>query len=1302
MKHDFGENSCGPHDQQTVVLTAIESQTKAIVSTISTIQDSVIITNGEMRSLRKDLQALRSALVDSQATDTSNNTLDHKKDLGNNNKRLEVAKGCQQRRNMAGAPENTQVSLYTSDATREAYIQGWSGRNVGHAVSTVSYSPNDDHSLITFVETETGPDSRALYLVSEEDTDHLGYGIPGPEPSGRKLAPDGDVASMINEPASLAASSPESTFTSHDARSTRCVESGYRSGSIRSRCSPQKSCPRGGRRTYTANSGLRSSLAKTRICSTRSKFGSHGGNITPRPGKDAARIKKLLDKARQARKARLSVRKQRILGTESTFIQSSADSDRQGQSEGPECTQYLLQHSDHISGDDRTSNTAAKSKDDDTDFDSSEASGGFVSTAVTPTRESQDGSHIYTLDAAANLAGRPLAEPSKVTDIIVLQVSPPLSTGTALGEEEDFRIQPASSLESENDFLGSPSSGSNHTTSERERTMIVPAKNGEANVMENSDVTQATYSQPQGSMQDSENVHGEDDQLSCRIGCRTAVEGKTLADSDDIMQQDQLDSPAGQKVRREDGAVEERLLARVRDHGLRQHPDAIADEVSGEEPHRRLELLETNGMDSNQSENGKGRSDHNDSEKTQDFDTYHLQGNEHNGAAGVTNPETAQCFDSAAHQANRSWHDDHPTNDLMDNREYGLEAVRMTTPQSKSHGQEVTEKGCSSSLDKEHISGGLVPTSPHCLLISDKDSAPVHVDPSCTVDERNLSQHQSPVSCIDSGEPASDYCAGEESGAADHPLKTSTPDQSASSQPGEGRGQKRPRKMSHEGYKNKHPRFEESTNAEALAGPTTERGESESFIAFPGPFSFTAEDGVSTSFQNEPTRENMTLFSTAQLGTVSMESGDRKNRAKHAEKQDGFMQSMISLDENLLEEDKSIESASRCTDDRQGIMPTSILNNSPISTTEDMVDQGITRGEDLSSRQPASSPLKEVHGRKRPRETPADEQNHTSKRHRPTSRLKEISHRDSARRDMTASGNGRCERITGSSDIEMTDSSTLLDQDHDPQSGHGPERKGNTDESIKLGGMTLVSTNGGWKALVEKNKRERERTKLRTRHTRDILQQMRRERETGIAVVFPKEFTSLPPCGNPPSIRDEETPGATRVFTALESEVNNVQLGNQEGISPSLDDQDRQRQPESSSKRIIVCESDSRVAILGNSPVEQHDMTRQAQSGVDSSNSVPRTVPMDSHMDGTRPTTDRHGEGHRDDPISKDVLNIKQTLEVGSISEQTSNHSSAAHIISSMGYEEIAQQEADSGTSEIVDYAAVIDNFSQTVPELER
>ncbi|KAG9765471.1 hypothetical protein KCU73_g436, partial [Aureobasidium melanogenum] len=1262
MKHDFDENRCGPHDQQTVVLTAIESQTKAIVSTISTIQDSVIITNGEMQSLRKDLQALRSAFVDSRATDTSNNTLDHKTDFGNKEKRLEVAKRCQQRRNMAGAPENTQVGLYTSNATREADIQGWSG------------------SLITFVGTETGPDSKALFIVSEKDTDHLGYGIHGPEPSGQRLALDDDVASIINEPVSLAAPSLESIFT-HDARSTRRAKSEYRSASIRSLRSPQKSCPSGGRRTCTANSRLRSSLAKTRICSTRSKFGGHGGNITPRSGKDAARIKKLLDKARKARKARLSARKQRILGTESTFIQSSADSDYQEQSEGPECTQYLVQHSDHISGDNRTSNTEAKCKDGDSDFDRSEASGDFASTAVTPTRESQDDSYIYTLDSAANLAERLLTKPSKVTDIMVLQVPPPLSTCTALGEEEDSRRQPVSSLESEKALLGSPSSSSNHITSERERAMIVPAKNGEANVMENFDVIQTTYTQPHGSMQDSENVHREDDQLSCRVGCKSAVGGKTLADSDDIMQQDQLDSPAGQKVRREDGAVEERLLACVRDHGLRQHPDAIADEVSGEEPHRRLELLETNGMDSNQSENEKGRSDHNDSEKTQDFDTYHLQGNEHNGTAGVTNPDTGQCFDSVAHQANRSWHNNHTTNDLMENRGYGLEAVRMTTPpQTKSHGQGVTEKGCSSSLDVEHMSGELVPTPPHRLLISDKDSAPVHVNPSGTVDERNLSQHQSPVSCIDSGVPPSGDCAGEESGATDQPLKTSTSDQSASWRPEEGRGQKRPRKMSHEGYKNKHPKFEEGINAEVMAGSTTEKRESESFMAFSGPFSFTAEDGVSTSFQNEPTRENITLFSTAQLGTVSMESDDRRNRAKDVEKQDGFMQSMISPDEDLLEEDKSIESASKCTDDRKGITiplaPTSILNNSPISTIEDMVDQGITRGEELSSIQPASSPLKEVHGRKRPRETPADEQDHTNKRHRPTSTLKEMSYRDGARRDMTASGNGRCERITGSSDIEMTNSSTLLDQDHDPQSGHGPESKGNTDESIKLGRMTLVSANGGWKALVEKNKRERERTKLRTRHARDILQQMRRERETGIAVVFPKDFTSLPPCGNPPSIRDGETPEATH-------------------------DQDRQRQPESSSKRIIVCESDFRVAIQGNSPVEQHDMTRQAQSGVDSDNSATTTVPMDSQMDGTQPTKDHHDEGRCDDPISKDVLNAKQTLKFGSILEQTS-YGSAAHIINSVGYQEIAQQEGDSGTSEIVDYAAVIDNFSQTVPELER
>jgi hypothetical protein len=58
MKHEFSEKTRDIQDQQTVVLTAIESQTKIIVSTMSIVQETVTSMDGEIRDLRKDLEAL--------------------------------------------------------------------------------------------------------------------------------------------------------------------------------------------------------------------------------------------------------------------------------------------------------------------------------------------------------------------------------------------------------------------------------------------------------------------------------------------------------------------------------------------------------------------------------------------------------------------------------------------------------------------------------------------------------------------------------------------------------------------------------------------------------------------------------------------------------------------------------------------------------------------------------------------------------------------------------------------------------------------------------------------------------------------------------------------------------------------------------------------------------------------------------------------------------------------------------------------------------------------------------------------
>lgn len=92
---------------------------------------------------------------------------------------------------------------------------------------------------------------------------------------------------------------------------------------------------------------------------------------------------------------------------------------------------------------------------------------------------------------------------------------------------------------------------------------------------------------------------------------------------------------------------------------------------------------------------------------------------------------------------------------------------------------------------------------------------------------------------------------------------------------------------------------------------------------------------------------------------------------------------------------------------------------------------------------------------------------------------------------------------------------------------------------------------------------------------------------------------------------------------------------------------------------------------------------------------------MGSQVDGSKPSDPGHGRVRFDDSADEDVLEAMRILESSDTSDQASIFDkTAANATGSAGYGGIVQRD-DSGTSEIVDYAAVIDDFSQTVPDLE-
>ncbi|KEQ57865.1 uncharacterized protein M437DRAFT_70472 [Aureobasidium melanogenum CBS 110374] len=86
--------------------------------------------------------------------------------------------------------------------------------------------------------------------------------------------------------------------------------------------------------------------------------------------------------------------------------------------------------------------------------------------------------------------------------------------------------------------------------------------------------------------------------------------------------------------------------------------------------------------------------------------------------------------------------------------------------------------------------------------------------------------------------------------------------------------------------------------------------------------------------------------------------------------------------------------------------------------------------------------------------------------------------------------------------------------------------------------------------------------------------------------------------------------------------------------------------------------------------------------------------------EGLEPSNDGRGDLPLKDSVYKDDPQTTQTLEPIASSSQTSMFdTAAADMTSSMANDKIVQKD-DFGTSEIDDYAAVIDDFSQTVPEL--
>lgn len=134
---------------------------------------------------------------------------------------------------------------------------------------------------------------------------------------------------------------------------------------------------------------------------------------------------------------------------------------------------------------------------------------------------------------------------------------------------------------------------------------------------------------------------------------------------------------------------------------------------------------------------------------------------------------------------------------------------------------------------------------------------------------------------------------------------------------------------------------------------------------------------------------------------------------------------------------------------------------------------------------------------------------------------------------------------------------------------------------------------------------------------------------------------------------------------------------------------------------MIVDKEESGIIRRGKSLFAHAELVRQTESEVATGDPAPTGVCMNNPVDGIKPSNDGLCDLSSKDLVHKDDPQATQTLEPIATSNQVSMFdTAAADMTSSKANDKIVQQD-DSGTSEIDDYAAVIDDFSQTVPELK-
>jgi hypothetical protein len=723
---------------------------------MSTVQD--------IRDLRKDLEALKHSCANFSAIYTQNSTPEHEKDFENEDRGLEVAKIYQNNGNTAGTFTNIGADFTVSSSAHDTHIEDRSETYGGIPVSTGSHSLDCDYPLVRFEPSpQNGTDAGILYITDGSDTAGFEHETSEQGLVGQEVRVDNDMTNVLNESTFFV--DPDaviSILTTHDTRRRRRTEYQNGCGIITFPSGQLISDTVGDRRALATHMRSRPSLREKRTSSIRPKVSHRGVDRIVNSSKEAAKIKKRLEKIRRAKHESRSksmkpsdhVNAQKLEECSHGSVRAekpTTNSDMEDASSEEKSDSVIrdlgIQSSHGGYMNKGVSGTATRCNTDHESPDSLEISEDFASAAVNRIRQGKEQSRNHTSSDASEASDKSLMSASEVATVNTVEASPKQSSSVATATEE-LTTGAIASAYSKDIFSESLSDNYKHTTSEKDETMIVVLEDREADSLDKSDAMCVSSVQSRGQLWSSEKTDDIDHHTSYGEGYPIAVESKTSGNNDGKTSQVLPDSRIERQVYGDRIALEERVGARANHHVSAEHTNAVHGEVEEKKLHELLRAPEAKEMDMEQPVREMTKPHHVDNSEILIPRDRHLhqmtsRSDDRSQRADFADPSAVYSFGGVTDEAEVSWQSDHLTSDWTTDPGFELGITPVANlPNSNDSRQQMTGDGHSDSLDAGSRRDGPVATPPLASLVSDRDIATAEVDSisGSTVNELNASE----------------------------------------------------------------------------------------------------------------------------------------------------------------------------------------------------------------------------------------------------------------------------------------------------------------------------------------------------------------------------------------------------------------------------------------------------------------------------------------------------------------------------------------------------------------------------------